>query len=55
MNRPERRTRPPSTDVLVVDDEDDIREVLELSFLRMGLACDTAGSVAELGWKLPGV
>jgi len=47
MNRPERRNRPPSVDVLVVDDEDDIREVLELSFLRMGLACDSAGSVAE--------
>ncbi len=47
MNRPERRNRPSAVDVLVVDDEDDIREVLELSFLRMGLACDTAGSVAE--------
>jgi len=34
-------------DVLVVDDEDDIREVLELSFLRMGLSCDTAASIAQ--------
>jgi len=41
----ERRNRPQSIDVLVVDDEDDIRELLELSLMRMGLACDTAGSV----------
>ena len=47
MTTHERRNRPESVDVLVVDDEDDIRELLELSLLRMGLACDTAGSVAE--------
>src|SRR5690606_1732811 len=40
-----RRNRPRAADVLVVDDEDDIRELLELSLMRMGLACDTAGSV----------
>ncbi|MDR2032048.1 MAG: sigma-54 dependent transcriptional regulator [Azoarcus sp.] len=34
-------------DVLVVDDEEDIRELLELSLLRMGLGADTAGSLAE--------
>lgn len=34
-------------DVLVIDDESDIRELIELSLLRMGLTCDTAGSVAE--------
>lgn len=33
--------------VLVVDDEADIRELLELSLLRMGLAVESAGSVAE--------
>ena len=33
--------------VLVVDDESDIRELLALSLLRMGLACDTAASLAE--------
>jgi two-component system response regulator PilR (NtrC family) len=47
MNRTERRNRPGGADVLVVDDEEDIREVLELSLLRMGLACDTAGTVAD--------
>ena len=34
-------------DVLVIDDESDIRELIELSLLRMGLSCDTAGSVSE--------
>ncbi len=34
-------------DVLVVDDEEDIRELIELSLLRMGLAVDSAGSVTE--------
>ena len=46
MTQVERRNRPRAADVLVVDDEDDIRELLELSLMRMGLACDTAGSVA---------
>ncbi|AYH45482.1 sigma-54 dependent transcriptional regulator [Azoarcus sp. DN11] len=47
MNTSERRSRPAGVDVLVIDDEEDIREVLELSLLRMGLACDTAGTVEE--------
>jgi len=47
MNHPERRQRPRTADVLVVDDEEDIREVLELSLMRMGLACDTAGTLAD--------
>ncbi len=47
MTISERRNRPESVDVLVVDDEDDIRELLELSLLRMGLACDTAASVTQ--------
>jgi len=47
MTRSERRNRPVGADVLVVDDEEDIREVLELSLLRMGLACDTAGTAAD--------
>lgn len=47
MTIADRRSRPQSVDVLVVDDEDDIRELLELSLMRMGLACDTAGSVSE--------
>jgi two-component system response regulator PilR (NtrC family) len=33
--------------VLVVDDEADIRELIELTLLRMGLDADCAGSVAE--------
>ncbi len=47
MNHTERRTRAEHADVLVVDDEADIRELIELSLLRMGLACDSAGSVQE--------
>lgn len=34
-------------DVLVIDDESDICELIELSLLRMGLTCDTAGTVAD--------
>jgi two-component system response regulator PilR (NtrC family) len=33
--------------VLVIDDEEDIRELLELTIVRMGLPADCAGSVAE--------
>ncbi|GHU31168.1 type 4 fimbriae expression regulatory protein PilR [Betaproteobacteria bacterium] len=33
--------------VLVIDDEEDIRELLELTLARMGLSADCAGSVAE--------
>jgi two-component system response regulator PilR (NtrC family) len=47
MTQVERRNRPSAVDVLVVDDEDDIRELLELSLMRMGLACHTAGTLAE--------
>lgn len=47
MSQIERRNRPSTPDVLVVDDEEDIRELIALSLLRLGLACDTAGSVAE--------
>ncbi len=39
------RRRRPAIDVLVVDDEEDIRELLELSLLRMGLGADCVGSV----------
>jgi two-component system response regulator PilR (NtrC family) len=45
MNRPERRAASKTT-VLVVDDEADIRELLELTLLRMGLGVECAGSVA---------
>jgi two-component system response regulator PilR (NtrC family) len=33
--------------VLIVDDEADIRELLDMTLARMGLSCDCAGSVAE--------
>jgi CheY-like chemotaxis protein len=33
--------------VLVVDDEPDIRELLELTLAKMGLAVDSAGSLEE--------
>ena len=45
--RSERNTEGVSTTVLVVDDEADIRELLELSLVRMGLGVESAGSVAE--------
>ncbi|MEC5400136.1 sigma-54-dependent transcriptional regulator [Uliginosibacterium sp. H1] len=43
----ERRARARTADVLVVDDEQDIRELIELSLMRMGLGVDAAGSVGE--------
>jgi len=46
MNRPERRSATKTT-VLVVDDEADIRELLELTLIRMGLGVECASSVAE--------
>ena len=47
MKTLERRGSQHRANVLVVDDEADIRELLELSLLRMGLGVDSAGSVAE--------
>ncbi|MCZ4304307.1 sigma-54 dependent transcriptional regulator [Zoogloeaceae bacterium G21618-S1] len=47
MSKTERRNRPPGPDVLVVDDEEDIRELLEMTLIRMGLGSHSAGSVAE--------
>ena len=42
-----RRQRGEVTRVLVVDDEADIRELLDLTLARMGLSADCAGTVAE--------
>lgn len=42
----ERRTRS-EIRVLVVDDEPDIRELLNLTLVRMGLVADCVGSVTE--------
>lgn len=45
--RTERRPRGELNRVLVVDDEADIRELIDLTLARMGLATECAGSVAE--------
>ncbi len=47
MTQTERRARSGGPDVLIVDDEDDIRELLELTLLRLGLASDGAATLAE--------
>lgn len=43
----ERRRRGEIKRVLIVDDEADIRELLDLTLVRMGLVADCAGSLAE--------
>jgi two-component system response regulator PilR (NtrC family) len=45
--RAERRSSTVHGTVLVVDDEADIRELLQLSLVRMGLGAECAGSLAE--------
>ena len=45
--RTERRPRGELTRVLVVDDEADIRELVDLTLARMGLAAECVGSVGE--------
>jgi len=45
--KPECRVRGEQKRVLIVDDEADIRELLDLTLARMGLASDSAGSIAE--------
>jgi len=45
--RTERRPRGEMSRVLVIDDEADIRELIDLTLVRMGLATECAGSVAE--------
>jgi len=46
-NKVDRRSRGEFARVLVVDDEADIRELLDLTLARMGLSADCAGTVAE--------
>ena len=43
----ERRRAERELKVLVVDDEDDLRELLDMSLARMGLHASLAGSVGE--------
>ena len=45
MKRGERRAESPPARVLVVDDEPDIRELLELTLLRMGLGVEAVGTI----------
>jgi CheY-like chemotaxis protein len=54
MKGAERRSEPPPPTVLVVDDEPDIRELLELTLLRMGLDVERAMNVKEALAKLAG-
>jgi two-component system response regulator PilR (NtrC family) len=50
--RPERRMAPGGAQVLVVDDEPDIRELLELTLLKMGLGVASVGTIAEAKERL---
>jgi two-component system response regulator PilR (NtrC family) len=52
VKRAERRTAARQAQVLVVDDEPDIRELLELTLTKMGLGVDAVGSIAEAKQRL---
>ena len=52
MTPADRRTAPRPGRVLVVDDEPDIRELLEMTLVKMGLEVVLAGSVGEAGARL---
>jgi two-component system response regulator PilR (NtrC family) len=52
MKKGERRGGAHHLRVLVIDDEPDIRELLELTLSKMGLAVDSASSVAEAKQRL---
>ncbi|TAN49692.1 MAG: response regulator, partial [Betaproteobacteria bacterium] len=52
MKRAERRSEAGVGRVLVVDDEPDIRELLELTLLRMGLDVDAVGSIGAAKERL---
>jgi len=47
VRRAERNSERPAAQVLVVDDEPDIRELLELTLVRMGLDVRSVGSIAQ--------
>lgn len=53
-DKSERKARGELQRVLVVDDEADIRELVDLTLSRMGLAADCAGSVGEARALLEG-
>ena len=52
MRRAERAAAPPGARVLVVDDEPDIRELLELTLVKMGLGVASVGTIAEAKERL---
>ncbi|MGH8726437.1 MAG: response regulator, partial [Burkholderiales bacterium] len=54
MRRAERRTPPRAARVLVVDDEPDIRELLELTLAKMGLGVEAVGTIGEAKERLKG-
>src|SRR3954463_13313295 len=54
MKRTERRDPPRGAQVRVVDDEPDIRELLELTLVKMGLGVASVGSLAEAKEMLKG-
>jgi len=54
VRRGERRAQPRASRVLVVDDEPDIRELLELTLAKMGLGVESVGSIGEAKERLKG-
>ena len=53
MSNNERRQRPGGPDVLVVDDEEDIRELLEMTLIRMGLGDGLVHRGPDIGGDFP--